>query len=81
MIAAELSEPELLEYDLLMLSDEHWGRIALTLDDKGAPLIVKDEQGKLVINDPVLAEWDAKARANAEALEKKLADAFEVKLQ
>lgn len=81
MLPAELSEAELYEYELLALPEEQWSRFALTLNEQGETLTSVDEQGKLVINDPVLAEWDAKARANAEAMEKKLAESFEVKVQ
>lgn len=37
----------------------------------GKPLVGRNEDGALVFNDPQLAEWDRKARANAEALDRR----------
>lgn len=78
LLPAELSEAEIVEYDLLLLAEDAWQRLAITLDEKGNPLTSQDEQGRLVIHDPVLAEWDARARANAEKMEAELAKAVEV---
>jgi len=69
-LPAELSDAELEEYDLLRIPEAEWQKIVMMLTPEGRPLVDRDENGTLVFNDPQLAEWDRKARANAEALDK-----------
>jgi len=70
-LPAELSDAELEEYDLLRIPETDWQKFAMMFTPDGKPLVSQDESGALVFNDPQLAEWDRKARANAEALDRR----------
>lgn len=60
-----LSDDDAYELWLLRLEDKQWQEIEQQCMEDGRPLIDFDEEGNLLINDPVLAAIDAEARANA----------------
>ena len=63
----DLPAGTLRELEYLTLSPEQWAQFDQMHDGSGIPLIAFKDDGSLVINDPLLAQWDAEARRNAAA--------------
>lgn len=61
----DISEGALREYEMLCMDPKDWEQLDLMYGADGQPFISFDESGKLTINDPLLAQWDADARAVA----------------
>lgn len=55
----------------MRIPEAEWQKFAMMFTADGKPLVGRNEDGALVFNDPQLAEWDRKARANAEALDRR----------
>lgn len=64
-LSADYTDADIVERYLLLLPDEEWDRYEQQYGVDGQPLVSFDAKGGIVINDPLLAAWDAEARKNA----------------